>query len=161
MDFSTNTTTSSGYHSLMADQTLAWSDKFQVVLQFIFHPVVWLLYVSLTHANVQESTGKPCTVYEKSYFFLLHVTQEYISVLCTSHARTQVLWVVHGMPGCVTKSKVGTYQGNISLLALLLVLCTPNSTDSNKVEVTWQSPMSRHLLFALVLLCGLTFAQLQ
>ena len=112
------------------------------------HWIQALSYISLTHANVWESMGKPCSCMQfiKRCNFLLQVTWELVSVLqvtqesvsgTTSHRHVsernwRFMWWNHYH----LSTKLHVYGkmslDNLLLLALLLVLHTHNDTDSNK-----------------------------
>ena len=114
-------------------------------------PMINHLIIRLTHANVWESMGKPCSCMQfiKSRIFLLQVTRESISVLqvtwesvsgTASHARC--VWTCNEIEGSYDKiiiTVVPSYTGkNITrllALALLLVLRTRNNTHRNKLVV--------------------------
>ena len=116
--------------------------------------VILCIIIRLTHVNVWESMGKPCSCMQFIKTRIFTASHARIRISTTSHMRIhikycksrenpyQVLQVT--CPAAserAMKSKVRmikSYQKNITRLlplALLLVLCTRNNTDVNKLVV--------------------------
>ena len=97
-----------------------------------------MLSYGLTHANVWESIGKPCscTQFIKSCIFYCKSRENPYQVLQVMCAACNE---IEGSYDKIIITIVPSYTGkNITrllLLALLLVLCTHSNTDGNKLVI--------------------------